>query len=967
MKMRWMLAVCGLLTACGAGLAAEFYVAPDGKDTNPGTRAAPFGTLEAARDTIRKLKTGQPQPAGGVTVWLRGGLYRIAKTFELDERDSGTKDAPSVYRACEDEEVRLSGGQELEPAAFREVTDPAILERLPEAARGKVLQVDLKAQGITNFGQMRRRGFGHPYVSAGLELFFNDQPMQLARWPNKGVVRIGKVLDRGSEPRSGDFSNRGGKFTYDYDRPARWKQADDIWLSGLFCYGYADDTIKVKAIDTQQKTITLADAHVYGVRSGVTWLAYYALNLLEEIDQPGEWFLDRKSGVLYFWVPGPLEKAKISVSRLEEPMVAMEGTSYVTLRGLTLEVARGIGIYIERGASNLIAGCTLRNLGVVAVCIGQGGKPDPRPCGGWALDIAAEKGESVPVEPVSRQLGNWAHSIYGNTTWNRQAGSNHGVVGCDIYNTGAGGVSLGGGDRKTLTPAGNYLLNCHIHDFNRLDRTYRSGVNIDGVGNRVAHCLIHDAPHCALLLWGNDHRVEYNEVHHVCLWADDMGAFYTGRDPSQQGNMLRHNFFHHNGGRGGTCTIYLDDGTCGATAFGNVFYRTAGVFWINGGHDHVVRNNLFIDTGAAVGCGMNNSQWMGYVRDPLQVLRLRKAIDVTKPPYVTRYPKLANTFDHSPTLRRGNEVCANVSVRSGDFGRGTNEVKDNLVVQEDPGFVDAAGMDFRLRPDSIVFSKIPGFQKIPFEKIGLYKDEYRKAVPPRAAGDRGTAAARPPMRDAKTRQFAAAMANLDRSIELPGQGGWNTFGSGASIGLEDAHKSGPFDLGTVAAAAGGDSWATIWHGVILDPARDIVLQMDACLPGPLDGRSFFELYLSRGQVWEQAAFGVALLGGAENGRPDSVGTRRDSAGPRVLAKEHLIPGHWYRLRLLIPAGTRKGRLSAQDLTAGEKEPRALKFTDDALEAALTAADKWAPELGVLDALVLRLGGDAQATNILLKN
>ena len=123
---------------------------------------------------------------------------------------------------------------------------------------------------------MRRRGFYHPYANPGLELFFNDQPMQLARWPNQGMVRIGKVLDTGSKPREGDFSNRGGKFTYDYDRPSRWKHADDIWLSGIFCWEFAEDTIKVRAIDAEKKTITLADAHVYGIQPNVVWTKYYA-------------------------------------------------------------------------------------------------------------------------------------------------------------------------------------------------------------------------------------------------------------------------------------------------------------------------------------------------------------------------------------------------------------------------------------------------------------------------------------------------------------------------------------------------------------------------------------------------------------------------------------------------------------------------------------------------------------------
>ena len=93
----------------------------------------------------------------------------------------------------------------------------------------------------------------------------------------------------------------------------------------------------------------------------------------------------------------------------------------------------------------------------------------------------------------------------------------------------------------------------------------------------------------------------------------------------------------------------------------------------------------------------------------------------------------------------------------------------------------------------------------------------------------------------------------------------------------------------------------------------------------------------------------------------------DSAGPRVLANERLVPGHWYRLQLLIPAGTRKGRVLAQDLTAGEKEPRALRFADGSHEAELCSGAAWAPAPGHLDALLLRLGGEARATNILLRN
>ena len=538
---------------CIDASAVEIYVSAGGSDANSGTKDKPFQTLERARDQIRDLKATSGPLKDGAIVWIDGGVYERDKTFELDENDSGLDGAPIVYRAFDGREVRILGGRRIADSYVAQVTDSAVLNRIIDTqARPKIRQIKLKALGITDFGQMSARGFRRPYVNAPMELFINGDAMQLARWPNKGAVQIGKVLDKGSVPRQDDFSNRGGKFTYDYDRPANWKLADDIWISGLFAYGYADDTIKVYDINQQEKSIQLVQPHLYGIMSGKKWRSYFALNLLEEIDEPGEYFIDRDKGILYFYPLGQMKDADICVSILEGPLVAMEGVSYVRFEGLTFEVSRGIGIYIERGTGNQIAGCTLRNLGVVAVCIGKGIEPD------------RIYRHQFTGSPVSRQLGSWHEHIYENPTFNRDGGTNHGVISCDIYNIGAGAISLGGGDRMTLTPAGNYVKNCDIHHFNRLDRSYKAGVNIDGVGNRIEHCRIHDCPNSAIYLHGNDHLIEYNEVYNACLYADDHGFFYIGRDPSERGNLLRYNFWHHSSigpdAHGGVFGIYNDDG-----------------------------------------------------------------------------------------------------------------------------------------------------------------------------------------------------------------------------------------------------------------------------------------------------------------------------------------------------------------------------------------------------------------------
>ncbi len=218
---RLFLAFVGYLTANSiSSQAADFYVATNGNDAWSGRLTAPngkrtdgpFATLERARDELRTLKAaGKLKDVA--TVHLRGGSYPLERSFILSKEDSGTEKSPVVYRAYRREEVRLIGGTEI--TGFKPVTNPAILNRLEESARGKVLQADLKALGIADFGEA---------VTAGkrLELFFADQPMTLARRPNNGFVRIVEAV--GGEPYTGHglVGDKVGRFTYDGDRSKRW-------------------------------------------------------------------------------------------------------------------------------------------------------------------------------------------------------------------------------------------------------------------------------------------------------------------------------------------------------------------------------------------------------------------------------------------------------------------------------------------------------------------------------------------------------------------------------------------------------------------------------------------------------------------------------------------------------------------------------------------------------------------------
>ena len=706
------------LNSCRDTAPGSLFVAPNGNDSNPGTLADPFATLEAARNAVRELKKAHGLPGGGITVYLREGIYTRSGTFELKHGDSGTADSPIVYRNYEDDTVRLSGGASLSSDSFRVVQDAAVLSRLPEQARERVRVVDLKALGITDYGELYQHGFSLPIHEAPLELFFNGQPMRLARWPNEARVSIGKVIDRGSNPREGDFSNRGGQFTFDYDRAARWRQAADIWLHGIFSYGYADDNLKVAQIDLRNKVLSVAQPHIYSLMSskeetaGKHLRGYYVYNLLEEIDAPGEYFVDRNEGLLYFYPPSGMEESEIVVSIVKEPLVVLENASNVIIQGIHLEYARGMGIYLEGGEHNRISACTFRNLGTVAISMGKGTEgPD-----GPVHDFKAT--------PVSRKLGNIKAATYYDNAWNRFAGSNHTIEDSLIYNTGTGGIVLDGGDRTTLEPGHNVVRNCRIHDYNRWNKTYCPAIELRGVGNRVLHNHIHDAPHQAISVFGNDHLIEFNRIERVCLDADDMGAIYTGRNPSERGTLIRHNgFFDFESDSSRITAIYFDDGAGGGRVYGNLFYRVGhprfGAIFVHGGHDHLFENNVFVKCKRVFGnTPWTDERWKENVEGELWQKRLKKEVAIVEPPYVSKYPELKGFFEPNgrPRVNRG---VKNLAYRCDAFSVPQYELQDNLITNEDPGFVGVDKDDFRLKPDSVVFKKIPSFQKIPLEKIGL--------------------------------------------------------------------------------------------------------------------------------------------------------------------------------------------------------------------------------------------------------
>jgi beta-glucosidase len=705
-----------------AGDTTFFYIAKTGSSSSDGSLLHPFASLEDAKKAIRRLKRqyNGRLPGKGVTVRLRAGLYELSSGFTLDKEDSGTGAAPVIFTAYPGEKVILTGARRLPCDRALPIDKDAAGRIVSKEAIRHIREIDLGALGITDYGTHGVNGFRRPYANAAMELFINSSPYHLARYPDDKMIRLdtGDVVDKGLD----SAGPHPGKVRFDKAKLAQWGGARDIMCSGNFSRAWATDQLRVQSADARTGIVRFRDPHYFGIDGGKEWNQYFFYNLLEEISQPGEYYIDPEKGKLYFYPPAPLAPGDtLLVSMLEDALVSLKGASHVSFTHMTFEAGRGIGIYMEDTHGDRVADCTVRNMGVVGVCIGKGSipakvyrLPDPfRPV--------------CPDEALSGRIGSLHELLYERTTFNRAGGTDNGVTGCLIENTGCGGISLGGGNRVTLEPAGNFVYNCTFTNCGRIDYSYKAPVNIDGVGNRVQHCLFNACPATAIYLHGNNHLVEYNIISDACSFMDDQAAVYIGRDPSEAGNTIRWNFFKHIGRLGTTMAVYFDDGACGSEVYGNIFYKAGDrTVFVGGGSYNHIHNNILIDSKMAFHLDDRLENWQKKSLEPGGLFAFRlEAVHYTQPPYAIAYPWLAGYFDHHPEVPRHNDIENNVLVNVSILHNGQSAWgpihDDNWTTTGDPGFTDAKAMDFTLRKDAPVFQKLPGFKDIPFKEIGLIK------------------------------------------------------------------------------------------------------------------------------------------------------------------------------------------------------------------------------------------------------
>jgi parallel beta-helix repeat protein len=528
------------------------YVAADGDDGWSGRRRSanaersdgPFATITRARDAIRVLPAAVRR-ARRIIISIRGGVYRLSEPLVFTPQDSGTMAHPVTYQASRGETPVWSGGRRI--AGWTKTEGGLWKAHVPAAAKGE-----------WQFGQ----------------LFVNGRRAQRARMPNPGSFFLveGKISSTGPAT----FRYRGSDIN-----PA-WAQRGDVEVIPLLTW--TASRLKIRSVDPTTKTVTLSGPVL---QWGAEWESdprYWVENTRDALDQPGEWYLDRRSEDIYY-LPRPGEDmaaAEVIASTLAQ-LVRFEGDPAqgafvhdIAIRGLTFahtdwtlpadgytetQAAVGIPAALEANGANrvTIQRCQFTHLGGYALAFARG-----------CHDISIDRNQ--------------------------------------IADIGAGGIKIGETEIRQEAAdqtRGVAVTNNHIHD---IGIVYPAAVGIwvgQSAGNRLAHNRIHDTYYSAMSVgwtWGygptnaRDNVIEYNLAHDIGRgMLSDMGAIYTlGVQP---GTVIRHNLFHdircQPGGYGGW-GIYLDEGSTSILAEDNVVYNTAtGGFHQHYGKENTVRNNIF--------------------------------------------------------------------------------------------------------------------------------------------------------------------------------------------------------------------------------------------------------------------------------------------------------------------------------------------------------------------------------------
>ena len=529
------------------------YVDSAAEEGGDGSKTAPLRSIPEAQARIREIKSGEGLPEGGITVLLASGEYKVTETISFTAEDSGTEESPVRYVSAKENGATLTGGITLNASDFEPITDEEKTKLIDDAAKEKVLKLDLTKYGLTteSVGKIYPHGndarVGSYPGGVGVwtsELLINNEKMELSRYPNEASEdRFNASFLKVGDHNDVDIFKLADEYREETSARAALWGTDDIWIVGFLGWNWSSAVLPVQSIDTNEMQVTLGHNNYYGISEDGR---LFFFNVFAETDTEGEYYIDRENAILYVYPTEDFDNSSIVLSSFDNYIVNMDGASYITLSGFNITGARADAISLA-GDHITVENCKISGIGNNAI---------------------------------------------------RANGSYLTLQNNEICEIGDCAIIMDGGDQNTVTPSGNMIYNNSIHHWNQINHAQEYAVKLNGCGTVVSHNEIYEGPHQAIIWYGPNHIMEYNELYNVCYETDDCGAFYSGRRLDCYGSTIRYNFIHDVGSDGGWAIgIYYDDGLGGQTAYGNVILNVTGHGILTCGRDNTIENNLIIDWG----------------------------------------------------------------------------------------------------------------------------------------------------------------------------------------------------------------------------------------------------------------------------------------------------------------------------------------------------------------------------------
>ena len=656
--------------------AAVIYVAPDGNDTTAdGTSAKPYATLEGARELVSMKKIGNTP----VNIIFKEGTYEIENTIKFSSADSGTESAPITYMAEPGKKVTFTMAKKIDTTKFEPVKGDA-LKRINKNAKGKVLVYDLKQLGIKADGYMMETGGQMTYSYYPPYILLNDKEQTLSRWPNNGWNYFDEVLDIGGTAQSvwqgakklAEVQNHGATFRFTGLNPSTWETIDGAYIMGYMGSTYRAEWAKLASLDKENSTISLDHYTAYGVTKGHRWAI---VNILEEVDIPGEWCIDSQTHKLYYWPTKELTADdKVEITTSMNDLVQMNGVENVVIDGITFEKTRANGIVMQ-GCNNVtIKNSTVRdvvrdgikittcnNINITGNIVRDTGDSGVRVlrCG----NLATLEGANIQV---TNNIGyNMAKlSTLANGFW----------ADAETYSTNNVGVFM---TNNTLS---------------RSDTGIGGGYQLDGA-------------------------IAYNEIFDCVRNEADAGVIYCGRTFTNYDNNYEYNYIHDYGSLMSSETYsvnayFMDDLDSGHHITNNIIVpnnvRNTGGVKLGGGRDNVVMYNTIV--GAQRGfifedrtSNKSDDYIQTYTAYTL-AQRDHKKWNFFESPWIDKHPGVAQIIKDYEAGERYvpknnvatnnvlvNDLAEQVAAHMAENGK----IENNYEINDDI-FVDSAKQDYRI-------------------------------------------------------------------------------------------------------------------------------------------------------------------------------------------------------------------------------------------------------------------------------